>query len=214
MVFKILLTFVGLFACIHPSIQNRCTVGMSEDLDWENMPRTCQSIVEMQIQHELKASITYLAMSSYFMNEKHYRPGTAAFFLKSAKEERAHAKKFIEYLLMRGVEIKSGAIATITADSSWMTKTANVKNAFKAALNMERIVTKYIEQMIKICGGEQKEVQAENEYHTVDYLTSEFLKEQHEGEREIAGHLATLTRLNETYGTFAEMMFDKTIMVA
>ena len=45
----------------------------------------------------------------------------------------------------------------------------------------------------------------------MDYLTGEFLKEQHEGTRQIAGHLATLKKMSAQYGSFAEIMFDKSL---
>lgn len=55
-----------------------------------------------QIQAEIDASITYLAMGAHFAQDTVNRPGFAEFFFKSAGEEREHATKLIEYLLMRG----------------------------------------------------------------------------------------------------------------
>lgn len=39
---------------------------------------------------------------SHFLQDKVNRPGFAKFFLESASEERQHALKLMEYLLMRG----------------------------------------------------------------------------------------------------------------
>lgn len=39
---------------------------------------------------------------SYFLQDTVNRPGFAKFFLESASEERQHALKLMEYLLMRG----------------------------------------------------------------------------------------------------------------
>jgi len=46
-------------------------------------------------------------------NSSNFRPGLSKFFLESASEERGHAKKLMEYYLMRGgdmARIKINAI--------------------------------------------------------------------------------------------------------
>lgn len=58
--------------------------------------------VRRQIQKEVDASLTYLAMGAHFAQDTINRPGFSEFFLKAAGEEREHATKLIEYLLMRG----------------------------------------------------------------------------------------------------------------
>lgn len=61
----------------------------------------CISEVRRQIQAEINASIQYLAMGAFFSQDTINRPGFAKFFFHSASEEREHATKLIEYLLMR-----------------------------------------------------------------------------------------------------------------
>lgn len=55
-----------------------------------------------QIQEELKAAMQYMAMGAYFSRDTVNRPGFAKMFFEAATEERGHAIKLIEYLLMRG----------------------------------------------------------------------------------------------------------------
>lgn len=55
-----------------------------------------------QIQAEIDASLQYLAMAAHFAQDTVNRPGFMEFFFKAASEEREHAHKLIEYLLMRG----------------------------------------------------------------------------------------------------------------
>jgi ferritin heavy chain len=43
-----------------------------------------------------------ILQGSHFLQDTVNRPGFAKFFLESASEERQHALKLIEYLLMRG----------------------------------------------------------------------------------------------------------------
>lgn len=61
----------------------------------------CIGEVRRQIQAEINASMKYLAMAAHFSQDTVNRPGFAEFFFKSASEEREHATKLIEYLLMR-----------------------------------------------------------------------------------------------------------------
>lgn len=61
--------------------------------------------IRSQIQTEVNASITYLAMGAHFARDTINRPGFSEFFFKAAGEEREHATKLIEYLLMRGSQV-------------------------------------------------------------------------------------------------------------
>lgn len=219
---KFLLTFV-LLACLQLStaVSDRCTSSqdtLASIKEWKDLQEDCQTKLQNQIQMELEASITYLTMSAYYSNAKTHRPAVAKFFLDSAIEERGHAKKLIEYLLMRGGDIKNTTIGTITQRTSeW----PNLETALNAALELEYAVTQSIKGIIKVCGAEEAEDTAatkkamkrkqENDYHAVDYLTGDFLTEQHEGIRHIAGHLATLKKMTGLYGNFAELMFDKSL---
>lgn len=65
------------------------------------MTNGCIGEMRRQIQAEINASVKYLAMGAHFAQDTVNRPGFAEFFFKSASEEREHATKLIEYLLMR-----------------------------------------------------------------------------------------------------------------
>lgn len=66
------------------------------------MSRGCIGELRRQIQAEIDASMQYLAMGAHFAKDTVNRPGFSEFFFKAAGEEREHATKLIEYLLMRG----------------------------------------------------------------------------------------------------------------
>ena len=68
---------------------------------------------------------------------------------------------------------------------------------------MEVAVTTNIRKVIQAC---EKDV---NDYHFVDYLTGEFLDEQHKGQRDIAEKIQTLKRMKQTQGYLSEFIFDK-----
>ncbi|KAI8426816.1 hypothetical protein MSG28_014498 [Choristoneura fumiferana] len=62
--------------------------------DWITVHGTCRSAMRRQIQMEVKASLQYLAMGAHFSRD--------GLFFDAASEEREHAMKLIDYLLMRG----------------------------------------------------------------------------------------------------------------
>ncbi|KOB51914.1 Ferritin, partial [Operophtera brumata] len=70
--------------------------------EWVTMHRPCRDSLRRQIQMETAASLQYLAMGAHFSRDSINRPGFAKLFFDSASEEREHAMKLIEYLLMRG----------------------------------------------------------------------------------------------------------------
>lgn len=70
--------------------------------EWIDLNGDCLVAMRNQIQKEIHASYQYLAMGAYFSRDTVNRPGFADLFFKSAKEEREHGSKLIEYLSMRG----------------------------------------------------------------------------------------------------------------
>lgn len=69
---------------------------------WPDMHDACIKAMRDQIQKEIFASTTYLAMAAYFSTDTVNRPGFAEHFFKAAREEREHGSKLVEYLSMRG----------------------------------------------------------------------------------------------------------------
>lgn len=79
-------------------------------------------------------------------------------------------------------------------------------DALEDALKLEAQVTRSIRDVIKTCEGDV------NDYHLVDYLTGEFLEEQYNGQRELAGKISTLRKMMKTHGTIGEFMYDKKLL--
>lgn len=76
------------------------------------------------------------------------------------------------------------------------------------ALQLEATVTKLIRLVIKTCEDEP----SFNDYHLVDYLTGDFLTEQYNGQRELAGRISTLGKMMEQHGALGEFLYDKKIL--
>jgi len=174
---------------------------------WRDMVSPCIRVLEDQVKVEIEAAMTYMAMGAHFARDTVNRPGFSEFFFKSASEEREHAIKVIEYLLMRG---------QLTSDVSKLLKfplkplreewNSGVE-ALTDALNLEAKVTRSIRDIIMTCES-PKDVPF-NDYHLVDYLTGDFLEEQYNGQRDLAGKISTLGKMMATHGPLGEFLFDK-----
>ncbi|KAK6630747.1 hypothetical protein RUM44_002916 [Polyplax serrata] len=199
------------FACSLFALSVDCKLhckGPQPDIprDWITMVDPCTKKMTEQIQEELAAAMTYLAMGAHFSRDNVNRPGLAEYFFKNANEEREHAVKLIEYLLMRGKLTEN--INTLIRDP--MPDRTHWENAYKAlkhSLVIETHVTSKIRDIIMTC--ETPVSPPFNDYHLVDYLTGEYLEEQHKGQRELAGMASVLGKMMEHHGTIGEFLFDK-----
>ncbi|CAH1642017.1 unnamed protein product [Spodoptera littoralis] len=135
------------------------------------------------------------------------RPGFAKMFFDAASEEREHAMKLIEYLLMRG-ELTTDVTTLLQVRAPERKTWEGGVEALEHALLMESAVTKSIRNVIKACEDDSEF----NDYHLVDYLTGDFLEEQYKGQRDIAGKASTLKKLLDRHGALGEFIFDKKLI--
>ncbi|KAK6629127.1 hypothetical protein RUM43_002944 [Polyplax serrata] len=180
---------------------------------WITMTNSCATKMKTQVQTELEAAMTYMAMGAHFHKDSVNRPGFGDMFFKSANEEREHAMKLIEYLLMRG-ELREDLRNIIQKPMPLRTEWPNAVAALKDALNLETKVTEHIRSIVATCENSPgpSGTQGINDYHLVDYLTSDFLDEQHKGQRELAGHLSNLGKLIDSHGVLGEFLYDKKLL--
>ncbi len=118
-----------------------------------------------QIGNELGASNQYVAIASYFTNEN--LEGLAAFFFRQADEERAHAMKFVKFILE--VEGKV-VIPTVAAPR---TDFADAEAAVSLSLAWENEVTQQIYGLVELCQGERNHIAL----RFLDWFVSEQLEE-------------------------------------
>jgi len=206
----VLLAVVQLSAQAEP----KCWVGPPESiskLQWPDMDDECIMEVKAHIKRELQASLTYLTMAAHFFNSANFRPGVAKFVLKHASEERQHARALMDYILMRGYDISKDEIPTIKPlATTW----DGVFEALNTTLTIEKDVRDYFKKIIFVCEGGSDPEHKSVDYHISDFLTGNFLDEQHQGVREISGMLTTLGRIlaNTGNAAFAEFEFDRTLL--
>lgn len=177
--------------------------------EWISMVDPCVKKMKEQINTELTASMTYLAMAAHFSRDTVNRPGFAQHFFKSASEERDHAIKLIEYLLMRG-ELTKDIGDLINDPRPEKDMWEDGVSALKDALKLEAKVTNKIRDIVSVC--EDPGESNFNDYHLVDYLTGDFLDEQYKGQRELAGMVSTLGKMMKDHGPIGEFLYDKKIL--
>ncbi|KAL0279761.1 UNVERIFIED_CONTAM: hypothetical protein PYX00_001250 [Menopon gallinae] len=155
--------------------------------EWITMADPCIKKMKEQVQLELEAAMTYMAMGAHFSQDKINRPGFAEFFFEAASEEREHAMKIIEYLLMRGElteDIRELIRKPAPEAESWPNAVAALKNALK----MEARVTEKIRDIIAVC-----EKPSDKKKQLADYIT-------------IVG------KMMDHHGEVGEFLFDKKLL--
>lgn len=161
---------------------------------------TCMTKLREHIQRELQASVTYLAMGAWANHYAVQRPGLAKFFFASASEERTHGLTMLNYLRMRGHNSNSILPADLAPQNdkySW----ESPLSALRQALYMEKEVTRHIKGIIDYCADAE-------DHHLADYLTADFMEEQLQGQRTLAGYINTLRGLLKKNPAMANWTFD------
>jgi ferritin heavy chain len=217
---KYALIILGLFLAYTTAADTVCEVSSNEpDSKWIDFKANCTSRTIEQIKMEFFAATNYLGMGAHFSKDKVNRPGFAKFFFESAGEEREHGIKLMEYLSMRGHLTDLAPFADLpNAHRSFPVKEVTYTDGLKAlkdALDLEIQVTQSIRELIKVCEQDKSKDNKEfNHYHFVDYLTGVYLEEQYHGQRDLAGKIATLSKLRQSSATkeLGEFFFDKTLL--
>lgn len=180
--------------------------------EWATMVDACVEKMKHQVETELNAAMTYMAMGAHFSRDSIDRPGFAKLFFAAADEEREHATKLIGYLLMRG-ELTEDVRELIRNPAPLKDFWKNGVSALQYALELETTVTSQIRDIIQVCEAPPKvNGTSFNDYHLVDYLTGEFLEEQYKGQRELAAHVSTLGKMMDSHGEIGEFLYDKKLL--
>ncbi|XP_070152702.1 ferritin heavy chain [Polyergus mexicanus] len=214
---KLFCAFLIALACVSGTFGDglKCTLKLADiPRSWIDMVDPCIKVMESQVKIEIEASMRYLAMGAHFARDTINRPGFSKFFLESAGEEREHAIKIIEYLLMRGQltnDVSKLLKFPLTSNNTYPIRQEwnSGEEALTDALKLEAQVTRSIRDIIINC---ENNTNSFNDYHLVDYLTTDFLEEQHKGQRDLAGKISTLGKMMQAHGQLGEFLFDKKLL--
>lgn len=106
-----------------------------------------QDAINQQINSELSASYTYLAMSAYC--DQHNFRGCGRWLRQQSTEEYGHAMKLFDFLLARNGVVKLRAIADPLVDYK------NISGVFEQALRQEEEVSGQIDSLYELAFKER-----------------------------------------------------------
>ncbi len=106
------------------------------------LSQTVQDAINVQINNELSASYTYLAMSAYCEHENF--TGCAKWMRIQSEEEYGHAMRLLDFLLARDGKVQLKAIAEPHI------KFKSLTAVFEEALEQEQGTTKEIDQLYEL----------------------------------------------------------------
>jgi ferritin len=127
--------------------------------------RLAQAFSE-QVTMELSSSVAYLQMSAWFDTAD--LPGMSSWMRIQSEEERAHAVRFMDFVLDRGNEVKIGD--TGAPPSSF----ASARAVFEAALHQEQSVSGAIRNLY-LLAAEEKDVES---YPLLEWFLTEQVEEE------------------------------------
>jgi len=137
--------------------------------------------INEQIGNEFSAMLQYYAIAAHFGAEA--LPELSAHFYKQAEEEKAHALRFIQFVLDTGARVKIPAVSAPQAHFEV------AEDAVKLSLEQEEQVTTQINALLSMA-------KAESDY-TADNFLQWFVKEQLEEVASMGQLLRVVQRAGE-----------------
>ncbi|UYV60201.1 FTH1 [Cordylochernes scorpioides] len=154
----------------------------------QNYPAECEDGVNRQIQAELYASYSYLAMAQYFDRDDVGLQGYQDYFQKMSLEEFEHAQDFVRYQNRRGGRVKLWDIKA-SEKMEW----DGPLDAMKDALELEKSVNQKLLNL-HFVASEKGDAQL------CDFLEANYLTEQVEAIKSISDHMARLRQAGPGLG--------------
>ncbi|XP_012242766.1 soma ferritin isoform X1 [Bombus impatiens] len=158
------------------------------DLVRQNFHKDCEQAINNQINLELFSSYVYLSMAYYFDRCDVALPGHYTYFKKASDEEREHAMKFMTYQNKRG-----GSITLTPIENPPKNDWISAYDAMTEALKLERQVNESLLQIHALATRH-------NDPNLLDFLETEYLKEQVDSINELANHITKLERVGDGVG--------------
>jgi ferritin len=146
------------------------------------------SQMNAQIGHEFGASSQYVSIAAHFDNAG--LPVLAGHFFRQADEERAHAMKFVRYILDAGGQIAIPAVPAPRAEFK------SAEEAVALALEWELTVTKQINALLERASSER------------DYTAHDFLEWFAREQLEEVASMETLLKMVRRVGESGLMLVE------
>lgn len=159
----------------------------------------CVNLIAEQVAHEYEASLAYRSLAFHFEHRDVAFFNVAKFFHHMSDEELSHAKKFQEYLVLRGERLNLRALNSFNTE-----KNITLQKAFELALEFENNVFKLLRNM-------HDAAEKLKDAHLAMFIEEVFFEEQIQSERELVGHLTMIKRLGNGVGEF---LFDSSGLIS
>ena len=101
----------------------------------QNWSEKCESELNLQIQREYNASLSYHVLSNYFNRDDIGLKKLVEYFEKASLEERDHANKLMNYQNLRGGLVELNNVSAIDIK---LEKPDDIIEAFNIALLLEK----------------------------------------------------------------------------
>ncbi|KDP22838.1 hypothetical protein JCGZ_00425 [Jatropha curcas] len=153
-----------------------------------------EAAVNEQINVEYNNSYVYHAMFAYFDRDNVALRGLAKFFKESSEEEREHAEKLMKYQNVRGGRVKLHPILNPISEFDHAEK-GDALYAMELALSLEKLTNHKLLGLHSVA-NQNSDPQLQ------EFIESEFLGEQVEAIKKIAGYVAQLRRVGKGHGVW------------
>lgn len=158
----------------------------------QNWSNNCENALNLQIQMEYEASLTYHMISNYFNRDDVGINILAKYFSDASKEEREHADNLMHYQNMRGGIVNLPAISA--REIMFVNNSSLVENdileSFICALNLEKEVNESLINLHHIADQEK-------DPQFCDYLEGNYLNEQVDSISKISKHISIIERFGK-----------------
>jgi ferritin heavy chain len=165
-----------------------------ESLARQRFSPSCEAAINDQINVEYNVSYVYHALYAFFDRDNVGLPGFAKFFKESSEEEREHAEKLMQYQNKRGGRVKLNTIQSPVMEFDHAEK-GDALYSMELALAMEKLVSEKLLSLHQVAADN-------NDPEMCDFIEGEFLNEQVEAIKKIAGYVSQLRRVGKGHGVY------------
>jgi ferritin heavy chain len=154
-----------------------------------NFSVEAESLLNKQVNMESSAEQFYLSMYSACASEG--LQGLSKYFLNASKEENGHARKFLDYLILRGGTPEFYPIVGAKSKEA----IGSPLDMLNDALELEKSVHNSLLEIAGIAS-------TSGDYHLEEFIENEFLREQIRDIKKIADMISQLDRCGDGLGLF------------
>lgn len=155
-----------------------------------------ENALNNQVTQEQYACHVYQALSMHFANTNVALGNISKFFQEASDEERGHAKKVMDYIVMRGGTVKLDRIEAPPEISPNYT----LLDGFLLSMELEQNVYQSLLDLHTIA-------EEEGDVQLADFVESALLEEQVESMKVLSDYIRNIQRLGGT--GMGEFLFDK-----